>query len=74
MAGAVVALRDHSELGYLLALLGFLAGLAGLAITAIEMVAGYRGSPQMIAVVLAGVTFLLPLLFYLALISSGAGN
>ena len=67
---AVIASPLHSE-SFILLLPAFFVGMVGVAVTAIELLAGYRGRPQKVSLVLGGVSCLLPLLYFALVLGSG---
>ena len=70
MALAVITSPLHSE-SFILLLPAFFVGMVGLAITTIELLAGYRGTPQRTSLVLGGVSCLLPPLYFALVLGSG---
>lgn len=54
--------------------LTLIVGIIALGITAFELLAGYRGSPQTIALILASLSCFAPVLFVAFVASGGAGT
>jgi hypothetical protein len=52
----------------------FFISLIALAITTIELLSGYRGPPQSWALVLAGASCVVPVIYFVALVGSSAAN
>ncbi len=69
MALSVIASPLRSE-SFVLLLPAFFVGMVGLGITTIEILAGYRGAPQKVSLVLGGVPCLLPVLYFALVLGS----